>query len=503
MVDEKAKLLRLFSESTPRTIAVIGDVMLDRYFFGDVRRISPEAPVPVVNVERMEETLGGAANVALNLLKLGSVVWMAGAVGDDADGAKLLAALQSADIDITGMVKSKKPTITKARVVGGAQQMVRLDFEQTTPIESGEAQVILDWLAGLLCRQSIDAVLISDYAKGTCTPELCQSLIALCRPKGIPVLVDPKGHDWHKYRGADYVTPNVKELGDAYGIALPNRDDCLVQYGAGAVREFGVDNLLITRSEKGMTIIGPEGVHHIPTQAREVYDVSGAGDTVIATTAWAIASGASFPEAATLANMAAGMVIAKRGTYAISRQELVDRLLNEETAAEAAAGSVGDKVLTREEAERRVQQWKAAQLRVVFTNGCFDIVHRGHIAYLEKARRLGDRLIIGLNSDRSVSRIKGDKRPLIAEGDRAWLLAALQFVDAVVLFDEDTPQELIKRLRPDFLVKGGDYSVETVSGREYAGETVILPYEDGCSTTNIIKKILEVYGTHERYKAEA
>lgn len=465
-------------------IAVIGDVMLDRYFHGEVKRISPEAPVPVTKINKIKSVLGGATNVAANLAHLECQVFMGGVTGDDDNRVLLERLMEEAGIDYSGLVKSPtRSTITKLRVLGGQQQMLRLDFEEVGDLHADEVASLTAWLEGLL-EKGLDGIIISDYAKGVCATDFVQSVIAKAHAKEVPVLIDPKGADWTKYAGCDFITPNLKEMCEAAGCVKDNEDVAVVEMARAAQQKFNIKNVVVTRSEKGMTLVNAKDVLHCPATAIEVFDVSGAGDTVAATLLAGVAGKLQLSEAVYMANRAAGIVVAKVGTYPVHRDELLKDLLTEERKQ-----GVGYRTLSWEEIASLAATWKACGEKIVFTNGCFDILHVGHVTYLEKARNLGKHLIVGLNTDASVQRLKGPTRPLVNEMARARVLAALSSVDAVVLFDQDTPTELIKTIRPDILVKGGDYKPEQVAGREYAGEVRIIEFEDGYSTTGVVTKI--------------
>ena len=484
MMKKLALTTFLTKEIQKLRIAVIGDVMLDRYFWGEVKRISPEAPVPVTRIKDMKSTLGGAANVAANLAGLGCRVFMGGVTGDDDNRQILEQIMKGAGIDCKGLVKSKnRRTITKLRVLGGSQQMLRLDFEEPGDLTDKETLTMDKWLQGLLAK-GLDGIVVSDYAKGVCSAAFVQKVIALAKTKKIPVLVDPKGSDWKKYRGCDYITPNVKEMNEAVGENCPNEDGEIVRMARLAARKFSIKNVVVTRSEKGMTLVNAKEVLHSPATAMEVFDVSGAGDTAAATLIAAVAGGLKEEDAVYMANRASGIVVAKVGTYPVHRGELLKDVLEEERKE-----GRGYRTLSWEEIGELAATWRACGETIVFTNGCFDLLHVGHVTYLEKARSLGKHLIVGLNSDSSVSRLKGPTRPLTREADRARVLAALGCVDAVVLFEQDTPTELIKLIRPDILVKGGDYKANEVAGRQYAGRVEILNYEDGYSTTGLVEKV--------------
>ncbi|MDO4935385.1 MAG: D-glycero-beta-D-manno-heptose-7-phosphate kinase [Phascolarctobacterium sp.] len=468
-------------------IAVIGDVMLDRYFRGEVKRISPEAPVPINKISDTKSVLGGAANVAANLAGLQCKVFMGGVTGDDDNRKLLLEIMRDAGINCKGLVKSKaRKTITKLRVVGGAQQMLRMDFEETGELLPGEVKALQNWLLDLL-NDGLDGIIISDYAKGVCAKDFTQWIIAQAHKAKIPVLIDPKGNDWRKYRGCDFITPNVKEMNEALGKNKANEDTEIVTMARQAVKKFGIKNVVVTRSEKGMSLVNSKQVIHSPATAIEVFDVSGAGDTAAATLLAAVAGGMSKEQAVYMANRASGIVVAKVGTYAVHRNELLKDVLEEERKE-----GKGYRTLSWEEIANLAATWHACGETIVFTNGCFDLLHVGHVTYLEKAKALGKHLVIGLNSDKSVRRLKGKTRPLVHEMDRARVLAALGCVDAVVLFEQDTPTELVKLIRPDILVKGGDYKASQLAGRQYAGKVEILSYEKGYSTTGVVEKIAKL-----------
>lgn len=466
-------------------IAVIGDMMVDRYVFGKVERISPEAPVPVNKVNHISSVLGGAANVAANLANLDCHVFISGLIGDDDNGRLLRNLLDDAHIDHTGLiVRNGHATTTKMRVLGARQQMVRLDFEEITPLREDETAQLVTWLQACIA-QGLDGIILSDYKKGVLTEDAARAVIHAAKESGIPVLVDPKGSDWTKYNGADFVTPNMKELSDCVGRAIPNEGDAVVAAAKVLHTQYDFAHLMVTRSEKGITVIGNDGkVWNNPAVAREVFDVSGAGDTVAASFLAAIAGKLSIRTSLQIANEAAGIVVTKVGTYPIHRSELLKVWSKWQPARWAPY-----KPLTWEDTAKKIRQWQKNGDTVVFTNGCFDILHRGHVLYLQQAAMLGQHLVIGLNSDVSVRRLKGETRPIVHEEDRAVLLSALGCVDEVVIFTEDTPKELLAVLRPDILVKGGDYKPDEVIGKEFVKRVEIISFEEGYSTTGIIDKI--------------
>ncbi|PWW33206.1 bifunctional D-glycero-beta-D-manno-heptose-7-phosphate kinase/D-glycero-beta-D-manno-heptose 1-phosphate adenylyltransferase HldE [Chromohalobacter israelensis] len=464
-------------------LLVVGDVMLDRYWHGGTSRISPEAPVPVVRVDESEDRVGGAANVALNIAALGGHAALAGLTGDDENAGVLKARLEAADVSAHFQQSPGIPTITKLRVMSRNQQLIRLDFEES--LAEVDTRELLDKVTALLGQT--DLVILSDYGKGTLNR--VEALIAAIRAAGKRVLVDPKGSDFRRYRGASVITPNLAEFEAVVGAC---RDDGeLAEKGEQLRAELELEALLITRSEKGMTLIREgHAPLHLPTRAREVFDVTGAGDTVIGVLGLALAAGHAYPEAMTLANLAAGLVVAKPGTATLSVAELYTALHGDKLAE---FGVIAAPALV--EAVRAAQ---ARGERVVMTNGCFDILHAGHVAYLEQARRLGDRLIVAVNDDASVARLKGPRRPINPLERRMQVLAGLAAVDWVVPFSEDTPAALIETVLPDVLVKGGDYRPEAIAGGEAViangGEVRVLNFEDGVSTTAMIDTILDREG---------
>jgi D-beta-D-heptose 7-phosphate kinase/D-beta-D-heptose 1-phosphate adenosyltransferase len=466
-----------------RRLLVAGDVMLDKYVWGEVSRISPEAPVPVVRTSSQSERPGGAANVAMNLAGLGAQVELVGFAGGDENQALLEARLKEAGVAPQLVVSEGFPTITKLRIVGGKQQLLRLDSERTGERAASDVAQLLEAVrAGV---ERADAVVLSDYAKGALTPEICQAAIKAARKRGIPVLVDPKGADFSRYQGATTICPNLGEL--AAAARMDRTDlDALFSAAEQMVDEFGLDYLITTMSDKGIAVVRKGRRMIAPAAARQVFDVSGAGDTVIAVLALGLSSGIPVESAVALANLAAGVVVGKVGTVPVARHELLAALTSE------LALHADDKVVDRAELAQRVASWRANGERVVFTNGCFDLLHVGHITLLEQARRTGDRLIVAINSDASVRELKGPTRPVVGERDRARVLAALAAVDAVVIFGEPTPLEMILAVQPDVLVKGGDYVEETIVGakevRQWGGDVRIVPTVEGYSTTRVIER---------------
>jgi D-beta-D-heptose 7-phosphate kinase/D-beta-D-heptose 1-phosphate adenosyltransferase len=465
-------------------VLVIGDIMLDRYIHGDVERISPEAPVPVLRHARRYERAGGAANVAMNLAGLGCQAILSGFWGNDNEKSELASILQRANIDTVGVVTSSLPTISKTRIVSRTQQLLRLDIESREKPPASETADLQQRAADLVAK--VHAVILSDYAKGALSNALCEAVIRAARNAGIPILVDPKTPDFSKYNGATTVCPNLGELSAATRIPAHHTNELLAA-GQALVAEHDFKFLTVTMSEKGISVLRNASIYHSEARAREVFDVSGAGDTVIATLAASLAAGLQIETAVDLANLAAGIVVSKVGTVPIARNELVAAL------TPSTGLTAGEKILDSERIKLRVAEWRATGETIVFTNGCFDLLHVGHITLLEDCRRFGSKLVLGLNTDASVCRLKGPTRPIVSERERARVMAALAAVDAVVLFDEDTPLELIRALKPDVLVKGGDYTVETVVGHEdvlaSGGRVEIVPTVEGFSTTNIVKKL--------------
>ena len=478
-----------------RTLLVVGDLMLDRYLWGEVSRISPEAPVPVVRLIQETENGGGAANVALNLASLGLQARVVGWIGSDSEGQRLCDLLNRAGVDTQAVQRVPgRSTITKTRIIGGHQQMLRLDREAGPPLEAATlAACLRAALQQLTQEPRPHGVLLSDYGKGVLSEEMCQTLIQAARAAHIPILVDPKGMDYRKYRGATVITPNRRELTEA--VATQERQriapadlNHLLAAGERLRAALAIDLLAVTLSEQGIALLEAKQVaRRIPAMAREVYDVSGAGDTVISTLAAALAAQLQPLDALHLANLAAGVVVAKLGTAPISRAELLAALSSEECWQQS------DKIATLAAAQEKTDQWRRQGERIVFTNGCFDLLHAGHVTYLEKARQLGKRLVVGLNTDRSVRLLKGPTRPVIHEADRARVLAAMAAVDLVILFDAETPLHLIRTLRPDILAKGADYSENQVVGGEevksWGGAVALVPLVEGRSSSRIMARI--------------
>ena len=462
-------------------LLVIGDDMLDRYWHGEASRVSPEAPVPVVKVGNREDRPGGAGNVALNMAALGSAVRLVGIVGNDETGLELLSRLNAAGVYCDFLQSADKPTITKLRVIGQHQQLIRLDFEQE--FEAADIIGLQGKVKSLIGDSQV--MVLSDYGKGAL--QETANLIELGRSKDIPIIVDPKGANFEKYRGATLLTPNLSEFEAVAGYS--NNEEEFVNKGLRLVKDLNLEAILITRGEHGMTLIRPDSPElHLPARAQEVFDVTGAGDTVISVLAAAMAAGNGLADSTALANLAAGLVVGKLGTAAISGPELRRAVLVELDS--------GRGVMTAEQLQIAVQDAKAHDEKIVFTNGCFDIVHAGHVGYLAKAKQLGDRLIVAINDDESAHRLKGPGRPINPVERRMAVLAGLEAVDWVVSFSEDTPEPLLEFLQPEILVKGGDYTMDEVVGGDYVnsygGEVRVLEFLDDCSTSAIMEKMKEV-----------
>ena len=461
-----------------KNVVVIGDLMLDTYHIGEVKRISPEAPVPVVRVIKSYNVLGGAANVARNLLGLGAKPHIVGLIGDDNNGTIVKGMFREldikADIDI-----SNYPTITKTRIIGNNQQITRIDFEEADAQISVENQnFIINAIKNAI--PNADAVVISDYNKGLCNSVICKTAIDTSRKYNKIVIIDPKGDDWEKYRGATLITPNLKELTDISGVKVDNSDKIVHSAARNVLNRYNLEAILVTRSEKGMSYINAKTDEDMPTEAKEVFDVSGAGDTVVATLAASLAAQLPLFDSIKLANKAAGVVVGKIGTSPILISELEECINNTDA---------NSKIIDIKNIANIANTQRSKNKKIVFTNGCFDILHKGHVSYLERAKNEGDILILGLNSDASVKRLKGESRPINNQEARATILAALECIDYVVIFEEDTPLNLIKEVRPNILAKGGDYKIEDIIGREYAEQTITIPFVEGYSTTNTIKKM--------------
>ena len=465
-------------EFNQANVLVVGDIMLDRYWYGGTNRISPEAPVPIVKVDALEERAGGAANVAMNITSLGGSARLIGFTGIDEPAKVLDEQLTKRNVHCDFVSVSTHPTITKLRVLSRNQQLIRIDFEEG--FNSVDHTPILERIESALSTSKV--LVLSDYAKGALTA--VQAMIKQAQKGNVPILVDPKGTDFERYRGATLLTPNMSEFEAVVGVCKTEQE--IIEKGYQLIKQYDLKALLVTRSEKGMTLLQlDKPVYHLPTQAKEVFDVTGAGDTVIATLAASLAAGQSLEESCFLANAAAGVVVGKLGTSTVSQVELSNAI--------RARTDDGFGVMTEETLKEEINKARLRGEKIVMTNGCFDILHAGHVSYLANARKLGDRLIVAVNSDASVKQLKGPSRPINPLMQRMIVLGALDSVDWVVPFEEETPQRLIASILPDVLVKGGDYKPEDIAGGkeviEAGGIVKVLNFEDGCSTTNIIDKI--------------
>jgi D-beta-D-heptose 7-phosphate kinase/D-beta-D-heptose 1-phosphate adenosyltransferase len=479
-------LLELLGKFHGARVLVLGDVMLDRFVYGSVERISPEAPIPVMSVERTVDMLGGAANVARNVATLGGQALLIGVVGDDVEAGNMRSQLNLIPtIQAHLVTDASRPTTVKTRHVAERQQILRSDVESKAPLSEPVATAVLDRYRSLLGAAA--AVIISDYAKGLLTDAVTAAAIGAARTAGKVVLVDPKARSFSKYRGASVLTPNRHELEVACGHECSTDQQVLL--GARALlAQVQCDAIVVTRGKAGMSIVQSNGTEeHIRTVAKEVYDVSGAGDTAVATMGLGLANGAMLAHAVQLANAAAGVVVGKHGTASVNAGEIIARL------GLAEEGQVSSKHFTLDSVQQLVARWREMGLKIAFTNGCFDLLHPGHLSLLNQAKRSADRLVVGLNSDLSVRRLKGPERPVQGEVARATVLASLKAVDAVVIFDEDTPLALIDALAPDVLVKGADYTVETVVGADLVqrrgGKVLLADLVPAHSTTNTIARM--------------
>lgn len=473
-----------------RRALVIGDVMLDRYLEGHVGRISPEAPAPVVRLEDERAAPGGAANVAANLAALGLAVTVVGWVGDDAAGTTLTGQLDGlAGLTASLVTLPGRCTTTKTRVVAARHQLVRIDHEQSTPLGTGERATFDDHTVGAL-DDRYDVVVLSDYAKSALDEGVCRRIIERAAALEIPVLVDPKGLDFSKYRGASAVTPNASELAAAAHVDGSDPGS-LVDAGRRLRDDLALDAMVITRGADGMTVVDDDGVVDVPARVQEVFDVSGAGDTAVAVLAASAASGLGWRDAVAIANVGAGLAVSRSGAVAITLDELRTALASEDPVR----GGLASKICDLDTAVRLVQRWRDAGAVVGFSNGCFDLLHAGHVSYLEWAHRHCDRLVVGVNTDSTVRAQKGPGRPVVGEQDRATVLAGLSAVDLVILFAEPTPLALIEALRPDVLVKGSDYREDQVVGaaevRGWGGQVLLAPLVPGESTTALVERVHE------------
>lgn len=482
----ESRLKTLIPKFEGKKILIVGDLMLDEHIWSKVNRISPEAPVVVADVARISHVPGGCGNVAANITALGGYPLLLGIVGRDSSGDKLQRALRNLGIDTRHLITtSDRPTTLKSRIIAGSQQVVRVDREEKDQVSDKLSRHILS-VASQLIKKS-DAVIISDYGKGVLSAQNCQKIIRLAKRAKKPVLVDPKGRDFTKYRGITIMTPNLLEAETATGIKITDADS-LEKAGQNLLKDLKLPGLMITRGREGLSLFekGKKRLD-IPAVPREVFDITGAGDTVIATLALSLSAGAAMHDAALLSNYAASVKVGKIATQPVYRMELEEALEEREPA--------GRKIKARTDLVPIIKRLKAEGAKIVFTNGCFDILHLGHVRYLKEAKKLGDVLAVGLNSDSSVRKLKGADRPYVSELERAEILASLECVDYVVIFSETRPDNLIKALRPDIHVKGGDYKTEDLPERHLVrslgGKVVVIPPIKGRSTTSLIERILK------------
>ncbi len=466
-------------------VLCVGDVMLDRFVYGEVSRISPEAPIPVFRIRRTTAMLGGAGNVVRNATELGATACFVAVVGDDPVGRELIRIVGAEErVEPYLIIERDRPSTVKTRYIADGQQLLRADSETTRPITAKSAERLVRTASDEI--PDCDVAVLSDYAKGALGPEAVEALIAAARDAGKPVVVDPKGGDFDRYRGATVITPNRHELAHATGLATDD-DAGIVAAAEALIERCEIGAVVVTRGRDGMSVVESGGALHLSAAAREVFDVSGAGDTVVATLAAALGRGAPLGDAARLANHAAGIVVGKVGTAVVHAADLLHALHADEWSAIEA------KVVPLAGALERVEHWRRKGERIGFTNGCFDLLHPGHVSLLSQARAACDRLIVGLNDDASVARLKGPERPVQPESARTQVLASLASVDLVVVFAEDTPMALIETLRPDVLVKGADYSLDEVVGADlvqsYGGKVVLAKIVPGQSTSATISRI--------------
>lgn len=504
----------------PRVL-VLGDLILDRYIWGDAERVSQEAPVILLRADREEERLGGAANVAQMLRGLDAVPTLAGVVGNDGNANRVRDLLAAQGIDASLIAADPtRPTTVKERFIGRAQhrhphQMLRVDREDRRPLDIAAEDALLARLLPMIAEHQ--AILVSDYAKGVCTPRVLREVIRAARQANVPCVVDPyPGEDYQIYRGATAVTPNRLETRRATGVDIRTEAEA---FTAGNIlcRELDLDYAFVTLDSDGIALVRADGTAEmLPTRKREVYDITGAGDMALAMIGVSLAAGVAPADALRLGNIAAGLEVEKVGVAVIPRAEIRARLLEEQAAAERERAAAAphfalraprSKILPLAELSRQAARHRAAGEKIVFTNGCFDLLHVGHVSYLAEARALGDLLIVGLNSDNSVRRLKGSTRPVIGECDRAAMLAAMAAVDYVVIFDEPTPHHLLHNLRPDVLVKGGTYRPDEVVGHEvveaYGGQVGVVSLVEGVSTTAILASLADRDGLKEQHFSAA
>lgn len=469
-----------------RRAMVLGDLLYDSFVYGDTHRISREAPVPILSEKRRTAMLGGAGNLARNLSSLGADVRLISVAGTDADGDAAIDLVKAACGDAEGVVRTpERPTPSKIRYVSNNQQMFCVDRDPTETIRSDTISELLNHIKYAI--EGSDILIVSDYGRGVITRELVQAAIALAREAGKPVSVDPRGHDYSRYDGASIIKPNAGELEAETGLTVSSDDDAATALKALKAQLSRTEAVMVTRGGAGMTLLDESGaIHHHRSRPREVYDVSGAGDTALAGLSLAMAAGASLKDAMEFADLAAGVAVGKPGTATVSPEEVLD-------AAQAGEEAPDWRIMSRPAMAALSADWRASGLKVGFTNGCFDLLHPGHLSVLRHAASVCDRLIVGLNADASVKRLKGENRPINDQVTRATMLASLEMVDRVVIFDEDTPAELISEIRPHVMVKGADYVADELPGADYirqsGGKIVLAPLMDGLSTTNIVNRL--------------
>ncbi|MBX3474813.1 MAG: D-glycero-beta-D-manno-heptose-7-phosphate kinase [Planctomycetes bacterium] len=481
-----ADLIHTIDDLASPKVAVVGDLILDHYVFGNVSRISPEAPIPVLHVQREEDRLGGAANVAANILSMGGRASLVGVIADDEPGSRFRGLCSNTEgLSLHAVNSRHRPTVLKTRMVSQNQQMLRVDRESSTALSSDELAEVMRRATAAL--KGAGAAVLSDYAKGVITPGSAQTIIRAARAARVPVIVDPKGRDYSRYKGATAITPNRAEAEAATGLDCSTLEG-VERAGRKLAADLGLEVAVITLSAQGVAVVPRKGeLAHFPAQARGVYDVTGAGDTFIATFAMAMAAGADFNTSARLANYAGGIKVGRFGAVAVTREELRRSVISAHEGYDHAG-----KVLERSQLADALESHRKRGERIVFTNGCFDLLHQGHVTYLNFCRGQGDIVVIGLNSDASVRRLKGPSRPLNDAEGRARVLAALADVHYVTVFEEDTPEALIRAVMPDVLVKGEDWSGKTVAGAKFVesrgGKVVFAPFVQGKSTTSLIEK---------------
>jgi D-beta-D-heptose 7-phosphate kinase/D-beta-D-heptose 1-phosphate adenosyltransferase len=482
---QRSTLIPVVESLSGGAVLCVGDSMLDRYVYGTVERVSPEAPIPILRVEREVNMLGGAGNVLRNLLALGARASIATVMGEDGAAENLRALFDACDGAMTSVtVAAGRKTTVKSRFLAGNQQLLRCDQESVEPLPTPTRLKILAAATEMMPDHAI--ILVSDYAKGVVSGRMARDLIGAAQQLNKRVIIDPKGDDYDRYRGADVITPNRRELEQAVGKSISRGEEA--DAAKQLAERFGFGAVIVTLGKDGMLLVTRDGaVTRMPTDAREVFDVSGAGDTVVATLAAAMAAGASIHQAAELANVAAGIVVGKVGTAVAYASEIVQELHRQDLSR------FESKLMALEPAADRIDVWRRRGMKIGFTNGCFDLLHPGHVSLLTQARAACDRLVVGLNTDESVARLKGPSRPLQSESARATVLASLASVDIVVMFADDTPLELIKVLRPDVLVKGADYRIDQIVGAdlvlEYGGQVLLADLEPGYSTSSTIERL--------------